>query len=119
MLETVDNSKKTVNLDYLTDLSKGNTKFVSEMIKIFLTENPEEMKSLEKGIEEGNFDAVKATAHKLRSTIPFVGLDKVIEKEVAEVEALATEKTNMAEIKVLFVKIKKACELACSELQLV
>lgn len=117
MLNSIDNSNNIVNLDYLTDISKGNTKFVNEMIKIFLVENPEEIKAMQNGIDQKNFDSIKTTAHKLRSTIPFIGLDKVIDKEVSEVEVLAAGRSDIDKIKTLFDKIKKICERACSELQ--
>lgn len=113
----IDHSPKIVNLDYLIEISKGDSKFVNEMIKIFLTENPDEIKALEKCIEEKNFEAIKIIVSKLRSTIPFLGLDKIIEKEVTEVETLATDKVDIGKIKTLFSKIKKVCEMSCIELQ--
>lgn len=117
MQSNSDNSKNVVNLDYLTVISKGDTKFVREMIKIFLIENPEEIKTMQNSIEEMNFESIKTIAHKLRSTIPFVGLDRVIEKEVAEIEVLAADKMGIDKIRMLFDKIKKMCERACYELQ--
>lgn len=117
MQDNIDNSKKIVNLDYLIEMSKGDTKFVNEMVKIFLIENPDEIRSLENAIKEYNFAEIKIAANKLRSTIPFFGLDKVIEKEVIELETLATDKIDLDKIKTLFSKIKKTCEMACIELQ--
>ena len=117
MLDTVDNSRKIVNLDYLNGISKGNTKFVNDMIKIFLDENPEEIAKLEKEIANENYDLIKSIIHKLRSTIPFIGLDKVIDREVAEIEELATKRTGIEMIKPLFEKVKAMCEKACYELQ--
>jgi HPt (histidine-containing phosphotransfer) domain-containing protein len=111
------NLEKIVNLDYLTQLSKGNTKFVKEMVKIFLSENPEEINALENGIQRRDFDAIKATAHKLRSTIPFIGLDKVIEKEVSQMEELAESRSGIEKMETLFSKIKEKCERAWFELQ--
>jgi HPt (histidine-containing phosphotransfer) domain-containing protein len=110
-------AKKITNLDYLVDLSKGNKVFVKEMIEIFLSENPEEIKSIEKGISEKNYELIKATAHKLRSTIPFIGLDKLIENEVEEIETLAAAQGDIREIEKRFLKIKEMCEKACWELQ--
>lgn len=115
--ESITNSKKIVNIDYLIKISKGNTKFVNEMVKLFLTENPDEIKTLEKGIEEMDFDLIKTAANKLKSTIPFLGLDKAIEQEVTEMEKLASGEKDIQKIKTLFSKIKKTCEIACIELQ--
>jgi HPt (histidine-containing phosphotransfer) domain-containing protein len=113
----IDNSEKIINLDYLTKIANGNVKFVNEMVKIFLTENPDEIKALEKAIVQNNFEGIKIAANKLRSTIPFFGLDKVIEKDVIEIEALATNKLSLDEIKTLFSKVKRISEMACIELQ--
>lgn len=117
--DSIDNSKKIINLDYLIEVSKGDTKFINEMVKIFLTENPGELRCLENAIIENNFEDIKIGANKLRSTIPFFGLDKIIEKEVIEVETLATNKMDIEKIKTLFSKIKKTSEMACIELQAV
>ncbi|MCD6017345.1 MAG: His Kinase (phospho-acceptor) protein [Bacteroidetes bacterium] len=108
--------EKTTDLTYLMELSDGNKTFVKEMINLFLSENPEEIRAFEKGIAEKNYKGIKTVAHKLRSTIPFIGLDKVIEKEVAEIEALASEMGDIKEIESRFLKIKSACEKAYIEL---
>jgi HPt (histidine-containing phosphotransfer) domain-containing protein len=119
-METKDYSGSqgsVVNIDYLRQLSKGNTKFVDEMIRIFLAENPEEIKVLEGAIQNKNYDLIKATTHKLRSTLPYIGLDKLVEEEVSEIETLAAQKTSVERIGQLFLRIKDTCERACTELQ--
>ena len=116
-MDTVDNSQKIVNLDYLTALAKGNTKFINDMIKIFVDENPDEIVALEKAIQGEDYDSIKSIIHKLRSSIPFIGLDKIIDREVAEVEELSTKRTGIEIIKAHFEKIKAMCERACYELQ--
>jgi HPt (histidine-containing phosphotransfer) domain-containing protein len=111
-----ETTEKLIDLSYLTELSKGNKLFVNEMIGLFLSENPEELKSLELGIAEKNFHNIKMAAHKLRSSIPFVGLDKIIENDVSEIEALAANKSDLKEIEKQFLKIKDICEKAYLEL---
>lgn len=108
---------RVVNIDYLKQLSKGNTRFVNEMIKIFLAENPEEMRSLETAIKERDYIQVKATTHKLRSTLPYMGLDKVVEEEITRMEILAAKQEGQEEIESLFLNVKQLCERACAELQ--
>jgi CheY-like chemotaxis protein len=111
-----EKNKKVVDLDYLNELSKGDKTFVKEMIALFLSENPEEIKSLETAIADRNNKQIETSAHKLRSTIPFVGLDKVIGEKVCEIEKLAGEKADIKEIESNFVTVKNACEKACLEL---
>ncbi len=110
-------SGRVVNIEYLKQLSKGNTCFVDEMIKIFLAENPEEIRALERAIKERNYSLVKATTHKLRSTLPYMGLDKLVDEEITRMEILAAKQEGQEEIEDLFLNVKQLCERACIELQ--
>lgn len=112
-----ENKQKVTDLTYLEQVSKGDKAFVKEMITLFLSENPEEIKSLQKGIIDRNHELIRTVAHKLRSTIPFLGLDKLIEKDVMKIEVLAAERSPISEIENIFTKIKSICERACWELQ--
>lgn len=107
---------KVTNLDYLTELAKGDASFITEMIHIFLEENPEEVKTLEQAIKENNYENIKSMSHHMKSTIPFVGIDLLIGKDLMDIEKLATEKTGIEVIKTLFTNIKMVCEKAFNEL---
>lgn len=108
---------KVINLNYITELSKGDTKFIEEMIAIFLSENPEEVKQLEEAIHKGNFDQIRSVSHHMKSTIPFMGLDLIIGNELLEIENLAAKKNNIEKIKNNFLILKKVCEKAVEELK--
>ncbi len=131
-------SEKVTNLDYLIKLSKGNEQFVKEMIRIFLEENPGEITTLENAIREEDYALINSAAHKLRSTVPFVGIDKEIADDISEIEQLAldksgnslfeepkketqgiipTDKQLIAKIEKLFSHIKQICRRACEELK--
>jgi HPt (histidine-containing phosphotransfer) domain-containing protein len=116
MKTTIETPEKLVDLGYLERLSNGNKVFVKEMISLFLSENPEEIKSMDHAIRDKDYETIKATAHKLRSTIPFIGIDKFIESDVSEIETLATNHSGLSLIESHFQKIKSVCEKACIEL---
>ena len=109
-------NEKVTNLDYLVELSKGNKTFVEEMVTIFLTENPEELRMLETAIQEKDYARMKASAHKMKSTIPFVGLDRLLEKDLSDIEMLSLNQTDLARIKELFTHVKTICLKASEEL---
>lgn len=113
----MNSQNNIINLDYLTELSNGNTKFVEEMIGIFLTENPEEIRSLEDGINDKNYSLIKSSAHKMKSTIPFVGLDAIIGENLSEIERICLEKGDIQHIIENFSKVKNICLKAMEELQ--
>lgn len=132
--------EQVTDLEYLKKLSKGNTEFMRDMIRIFLEENPAEIGTLEQAIEERDFRLINAAAHKLKSTVPFVGIDRSISGEISEIETLAkskagdplmpelqaaparapflpTDRELIARIEKLFLKIKCICRRACDELR--
>jgi HPt (histidine-containing phosphotransfer) domain-containing protein len=111
------NTNKIIDLSYLTALAKGNKDFVKEMVSIFLADNPVELKALENGIKENNFEKIKSVAHKLKSTLPFIGIDKLIGREVLEIESLGGTQSDLPGIEERFKKVKDVCQKAYAELQ--
>ncbi|MBA3664171.1 MAG: Hpt domain-containing protein [Bacteroidetes bacterium] len=114
----IENNKtqQTINLGYLIGLSRGDKGFVKNMINVFLEENPKEIEMLEASIREVDFDMIRASAHKLKSTIPFVGLDLKIGEVVNEIETLAAKGKDIESIKQLFSTVKKNSDMATEEL---
>jgi HPt (histidine-containing phosphotransfer) domain-containing protein len=107
---------KVIDLGYLLCLSKGDIEFVKKMINIFIEENPSEIEKFEKSILRKDFSAIHASAHKLKSTIPFIGINKIIESEITEIERLAATNSGINEIERLFPKINETCRKARAEL---
>lgn len=112
-----NHSARVSNLDYLTEMSNGNGEFIGEMIRIFLVEMPTEIGNLEDGIMQQDHETIKQAAHKLKSTVPFVGLDRIINTELSEIEQLASSYADIKSIEPLFKKVKMMCEKAARELQ--
>ncbi len=108
---------RVTNLDYLIDLSNGDAGFIREMVKIFLAEIPFEMQVLELSISQRDFRMVKHVAHKLRSTLPFVGLDQVMKNDITELEELAASHTDGERILNVFGRIRSTCIRATEELK--
>ena len=109
--------EKVCDLAYLKDLSNGNKNFVQDMISLFLSEVTEEVGTLEKGIISGDFDTIMRASHRLRSTIPFVGIDKLLFQEMHSMEQMAIERQGLDYIHTLFMKVKKVCFQAIKELK--
>lgn len=110
------NSKKVTNLNYLETLSNGNSQLVADMIKLFLSELTIEMKRMEKGIIENDFELVKLFTHNMKGTIRYVGLDKIIKTELIEMEKLAIVQLDILRIEILFQKMKIIFKKAVHEL---
>jgi HPt (histidine-containing phosphotransfer) domain-containing protein len=108
---------KTCNLDYLFELAKGDMGFVKEMIEVFLSENGEELDNLEKAIKLKDYPAIGHISHKLRSSIPYVGLDLIIGDEMMKIEHLAKNEDDIEEIQTHFDKVSETSRNAIEELK--
>ncbi|HKC67400.1 MAG TPA: Hpt domain-containing protein [Bacteroidia bacterium] len=110
--------QKVTNLDYLNEISKGDADFIKEMISIFLTETPDEIKQLQKAITETDFQKIRAISHHMKSTIPFVGLDIIIGDELLQIEDLALDKQDIKTISNNFTKVQAVFKQAHQELSI-
>jgi HPt (histidine-containing phosphotransfer) domain-containing protein len=104
------------DLRFLEKLANGDVIFIKTIVSVFLEENPKEIRTLEKGIEAGDFMLIKTAAHKLKSTVPYIGLGKIIEKQIADIEKLAAANEEITKIESLFLEVKNICEKAQKEL---
>jgi len=108
---------KTTVLDIaeLKDLSRGNSKFICEMIEIFLEQNPADVAKLELAVAQGNFQETRALAHRMKTSVGFMALKPLI-APLNTMELLAENHKDLAQIKENFTKIKRDCEISVKEL---
>ncbi len=111
------NSSIVTNLDYVKELSSGDPVFVNNMIELFLSENPKDIRQLEDAIIEADFERIKTVSHKIKSNISFAGLDSAISNELSEIEESALRKENLSQIEILFSRVKDICLKAIAELK--
>ncbi|MEM6967524.1 MAG: Hpt domain-containing protein [Bacteroidota bacterium] len=78
-LSASDVTRKAMD-DFIEKLSKrgkGSTSFMIEMAKIFLSQAPQVLSILAKASTEENHEAIRFEAHKFKSTVNIVGLEKL------------------------------------------
>lgn len=109
-------NKRVTDFTYLISLSDEDESFMDEMKDIFLKENPEEIRLLAQAIEEQNYKQIMHLSHQIRSSIPFVGLDLLLDKSLMRIGAWAEGKKEIEKISRAFILVKKICEQAFLEL---
>jgi signal transduction histidine kinase/CheY-like chemotaxis protein/predicted hydrocarbon binding protein/HPt (histidine-containing phosphotransfer) domain-containing protein len=110
-------TEKIIDLSFLMEQTKNNSTFILEMINIYKQQNPKDISTLEKSINELDFSTMYKTAHTLRNTIGFFGLTTLIGNELLLIEKLAKSSEGIDKIKECFNKIKLVCQQALSELE--
>ncbi len=71
---TKDN-EKIINLSTLEELSVGNENFMNELIGLFLRDGKIMYEQLESSCQNENWEVLKATAHKMKTSFGIVGAD--------------------------------------------
>ena len=104
-----------IDLAYLKSLPGANDEFVKEMIEIFIEDTPKELEKITKAINDQDFAAVKRIAHKLKTSVSFMGLNQIVPL-LKEMEAKGTAEQEMDAIIKLFSVVENTCSKAIKEL---
>lgn len=87
--DTAD-SQKTINLEYFNTVTMDDNELRIKMLRIMLDETPQELLKLQQFCFESNWEGVRAIAHKMKSTMQFIGLAETL-LAVKEIEINARE----------------------------
>ena len=104
------------NLEKIQEISRGNDDFVNRMIGLFIQEIPQSLMSLEKHLEEEEWEMLKQVAHSIKPSIQMMGI-KGVGNQLGELEELAGEGTQPEEMRVRVKSVTEACRLAIAQLQ--
>ncbi len=105
-----------IDLTYLKSLPGANDEFVKEMIDIFIEDTPKELDKIAKAIGDQDFAAIKRIAHKLKTSVSFMGLNQIVPL-LKEMEAKGIAEQEMNDIINLFSTVEKTCNNAIKELR--
>jgi HPt (histidine-containing phosphotransfer) domain-containing protein len=104
------------NLAKVHELSDNDPEFVLQIITLFVTEVPEDMKQIEKGIDEKDHKLAYSFAHKIKPTLDLLGMTVAFE-EILQVEAWTKREGKRKEIDATFESIKSQVDKAVKELK--
>lgn len=115
----ISNAGEVINLAFLTKISRGRKDFFMSMIDIFIEQNKTDLQTLSIAVETSDFDTIRLLAHKIRTSISFIGLEKRILDQLQEMEMLGEKGNNIERIIHLYSEIFSVCVKAEEELELV
>jgi signal transduction histidine kinase/CheY-like chemotaxis protein len=75
-----------VDLHYLKEISRGNNQFVIEMIDTFLEYNKRDLETLGGAIGRKDLNEAKHIAHKMRSSVQYMGVKYEVEDLLYKIE---------------------------------
>ena len=71
-------SKKVSDLTYLSNCMAGNKKLIREIMDVFLKQAPEEMMSLNKGVDKQDYELIRRTTHTMKSSVSIMGIASLV-----------------------------------------
>ena len=83
----------TPKLDYLRELSGGDHNFITEILTMFIKEAPQSVEQSLHFLRERNFDMLRITVHKLKSSVQVVGGNHLAPL-IQEIETASRESTK-------------------------
>jgi signal transduction histidine kinase/CheY-like chemotaxis protein/HPt (histidine-containing phosphotransfer) domain-containing protein len=105
-----------ISLDYLHQLSGNDKEFEKEILTQFMKQAPAELEQLQNSIHQKDFDAVRRTAHSLKSTVGYVGLADELHPYLEQIEKDAVVQ-NEAQFHPNFQQVKSKCDLALTDVK--
>lgn len=104
------------NLAKVYELSDNDPEFVMQIISLFVTEVPEDMKQIEQGIELKDHKLAYSYAHKIKPTLDLLGMNQAFQ-EILELEAWTKREGKRKEIDATYASIKDQVEKTVKEIK--
>ncbi|NSL86543.1 response regulator [Chitinophaga sp. Mgbs1] len=104
-----------INLRYLRELSKGDKAFEKNMLQQFVAQLPDDLSLLKQAIQAGNIDLIRATAHNLKTTVSFAGLELHLYPILEQLEHAEEQTWHPITGAELFNSLKQLCVQAIQE----
>jgi HPt (histidine-containing phosphotransfer) domain-containing protein len=103
------------NLSKVYEISDNDADFVNQIIELFVTEIPQDLKFVKKGIEEKDYKMAYSYAHKIKPTLDLMGMTIAFE-EILMIEAWGKREGKRKEITEVYKSVASQIEKAVKEI---
>ncbi len=107
---------KVTDLTYLKSICDGEREFMREMIETFVDTTPATLDSMRKWVEEKQWSDIGKSAHRIKPSITFMGINS-FKESIKELERYGKDEINTNEIPGLVSELTETCQQAFKELK--
>jgi response regulator RpfG family c-di-GMP phosphodiesterase len=100
----VDVENRLYNLAHLQKISRGNQAFIEKMIRLFITQMPDNITLIKESYENSDFEILKNTAHKIKPIITNLGIED-LQDDIILIEKYAETFNDNSELPLLIEKV--------------
>ncbi|MBC7487865.1 MAG: response regulator, partial [Cytophagaceae bacterium] len=108
-------STKNIDLSELQEMSDNNLPFIKEILELFTSEMTNHLQQLEAAIENQDHATSEYLAHKLKSSITMIGMDRSLLELLTQMENLSKKGNEKAALRALYLKLETPSRLAIAE----
>lgn len=116
-IEQVEKKWKYIDLDYLKQRTKSDTKLMLEMITVYLEQTPTLIKAMKESLFTEDWILLHSAVHKMIPSFSIMGMNADFENMAKKVQEFASAHLQNESINDLVLQLEVACNNACSELQ--
>lgn len=109
-------TRPVIHLDLLNQIAGDDPAFIRICIELFLREMPENLQRLNTGIANCDWETIRTTSHKMKTSLNYMGMDEH-RLAAVNIEKLAREKRDLDCIKSNAQLVTSGCKKAFEELK--
>ncbi len=113
--EDEDIDTEAADLSYLDTMTDNDPALKTKMLRIMLDETPIELEKLKQAAEQKDWESVRALAHKMKSTMQFLGLHDTLET-VKFIETSARDGKGLEDLPARIRQVAATCRKVLSAL---
>ena len=107
---------KLYDLTALRIAASNNEEFIQKMIKLFITQTEDGLKTVQESVKNNDLDRVKSIIHQLKPSINTMGINEIKDDLIQLIE-LAGERKNLHKLPALLSKIDQTLSSAIAQLR--
>jgi PAS domain S-box-containing protein len=116
-LKSLEQPKKSINLDYLMHRTKSDPAIMIEMISLYLEQTPPLIFSMKESFHNKDWVGLHAAVHKLIPSFSIMGIHNDFEMMAKKINDFAVYQQQIESIPDFISQIELICNQACSELR--
>ena len=108
---------KYTNLDFIRQMTKGDSKMIMEMVNVYLEETPKYINKIKQGISTMDWESIARASHSFLPSFATMGMDEEYTDMAKKINQYVEKKENFEKIKELLLKIEELFFQASEELE--
>ncbi len=97
------------DLSMIREIAHGNNDFVKKMVQLFIDTMPPALSEMRQHLQDGNWNALGAVAHKIKPSIDTMGIE-LLREDIRTIERYGKESSNTDELPALMDKLESVLQ---------